>query len=230
MTGFHPVLPRASLPCAFLVALAGCAGGPDPEASGMSHMYVHLAEVGEIHSAVVDGAIDDTRAPARWLATHRGEEFPAAGQQALETMRNEARIIAAERNLAAVGRAVARMGNACGSCHSALGSGPDVAVGDPPPMSGVPSAYLKRHAWAAERLWEGLVGPSAAAWAAGASVLGSSSMDFGSNDQANRLGKRVQELSKKAADADTPRDRAMIYGDLLETCSLCHKTLQMRIR
>jgi cytochrome c556 len=230
VTGLHQGLPRTLLLSLSLVALAACAGGPDPEASGMSHMYVHYARVGEIHSAVVDGSIDDTRSPARWLATHRAEEFPAGGQEALEAMRNEARIIAAEDDLAGLGRAVARMGNACGSCHSALGSGPNITVVEPPPMSSVPSESMKRHAWASDRLWEGLVGPSAAAWAAGAGALGSSPMDFGTNDPANRLAMRVQGLSEKAAAASTPRDRAAVYGDLLETCSLCHRTLQMRMR
>ncbi len=230
MTAFPKRLPRTLFLLSGLVTLAACARGPNPEEAGMSHMYAHYARVGEIHAAVVDGAVDDTRAPARWLATHREDQFPAAGHEALEAMRNEARIIAAERELASLGRSVARMGNACGSCHSALGGGPRIAVGEPPPTSSVPSEYMKRHAWATDRLWEGLIGPSGPAWAAGAGVLGSSPMDFGTNDQANRLAKRVQELSKAASEASTPRDRASVYGELLETCSLCHGTLQMRMR
>lgn len=230
MTVFPKRLPQTLPLLSGLVALAACAGGPTPEEAGMSHMYAHYAQVGEVHAAVVDGSIDDTRAPARWLATHRDQEFPAEAQEALESMRNEARIIGQERDLASLGRAVARMGNACGSCHATLDAGPDITVGEPPPTSSVPSDYMKRHAWATDRLWEGLIGPSGAAWAAGAGVLGSSPMDFGTNDQANRLAKRVQELSKKAASAETSRERTAVYGDLLETCSLCHGTLQMRMR
>ncbi len=230
MTALPTRLPRTLVLLSWLVVLAACAGGPNPEEAGMSHMYVHYTQVGEIHAAVVDGSIDDTRAPARWLATHGEEELSAAGQEALEAMRSEARVVAEEHDLALLSHAVARMGNACGSCHAAMNAGPDITAAEPPPTSSVPSKYMKRHAWAADRLWEGLIGPSGRAWAAGAGVLGSSPMDFGTNDQANKLARRVQELSKKAADAATPGDRARVYGDLLETCSPCHGTLQMRMR
>jgi hypothetical protein len=53
--------------------------------------------------------------------------------------------------------------------------------------------------------------------------------DYG-NDQANRLAQRVHTLSRAARDAKTPTARAAVYGDFLETCSLCHGTLGMRMR
>ena len=230
MTASRSGFPRNVVLLSALAALAACAGGPDPEAAGPSHMYAHYSQVGEIHSAVVDGSVDATRGPARWLATHQGDELPEAGQPSLETMRNEARIIAAQRDLAEIGRSLARMGAACGSCHTALGQGPDITVAEPPPTSNVPSEHMKRHAWGADRMWEGLIGPSGSAWAAGAGALGSLPLDFGSNDQASRLAKLVHDLAGKAADARGPKDRAAVYGEVLETCSLCHSALNMRMR
>ena len=39
------------------------------------------------------------RRPARWLASHQAEQFPAAAEPALEQMRAEARIILAQDEL-----------------------------------------------------------------------------------------------------------------------------------
>jgi hypothetical protein len=222
---------RLTFLLAIIAGLTACAGGAAPDSDGMapSHMYAHYTQVGEIQDAVMRGDLDATRGPARWLATHQGDEYGAGGEEALEKMRTEARIIGGQRDILEIGRAVARMGAACGSCHSTTGGGPDITVGEPPPSSTNPGPHMARHAWGAERLWEGLFGPSDAAWAAGAGALSSMPLDFGANDQANRLARRVHELSRTARTVRAPADRARLYGDFLETCSLCHGALGMRL-
>jgi mono/diheme cytochrome c family protein len=192
-------------------------------------MYAHFTQVGGIQDAVVRGDLDATRGPARWLATHNDDQFGSAGDDAQAMMRNEARIIMEQKDILDIGRSVARMGAACGSCHTATGGGPSITVGEPPASSTNPGPHMVRHAWGADRLWEGLFAPSDAAWAAGAGALASMPLDFGANDQASRLAQRVHDLSQKAQTMKDLKDRTQIYGDFMETCSLCHGSLGMRI-
>lgn len=219
-----------ALPLAAALGLAACASGPDPGVMDPNHMYAHFNQVGEIQAALVAGDVDGTRAPARWLATHRESEFPAAGDEALEMMRTEARVIQGQENLLEVGRSVGRLGVACGACHEALDGGPTVRIEQAPASSRNGASHMQRHAWAVERLWEGLFAPSDAAWAAGAGALAGMPLDFGANDQANQLGKRVHALSAQAREAHTAKDRAEVYGQLMETCALCHGVLGLRLR
>lgn len=212
------------------LALTACAGGPDPKAAGASHMSAHYGQVDEIQEAVIAGNVDGTRDAARWLSTHPGQEFPATAGPALEAMRNEGRIMLRQNDILTVARTLGRMGVTCGSCHTALGANVTFPLEEPPPSSANPASQMLRHAWAMDRLWEGLSAPSDALWNAGAGALTSLPVDFGSNDQAHRLAARVHELSDNAKAATVARNRADIYGDLLETCALCHGALRMRER
>ncbi len=212
------------------LALTACAGGPDPEAAGTSHMSAHYGQVHVIQEAVVAGNVDGTRGAARWLSTHPGQEFPATAGPALEAMRNEARTMLRQNDILAVARTLGRMGVSCGSCHTALGANVTFPLEEPPASSANPASQMLRHAWAMDRLWEGLSAPSDALWIAGAGALTSLPVDFGANAQANQLAARVHELSDAARAAPVARNRADIYGDLLETCALCHGALRLSER
>lgn len=193
-------------------------------------MTEHFDQVAVIRDAVIRGALDETRGPARWLSTHDHEEFPAVARPSLDAMQNEARIMLAQDQVVDVGRSLARMGVACGRCHSAMGEGPNFQVTEPPALSPNPEPHMIRHKWAMDRMWEGLTGPSNTSWMAGAGALQDMPLEFDNNDQAEHLAQRVHELSKKALTVTGDRDRAQLYGDLLETCALCHATLKMRMK
>jgi mono/diheme cytochrome c family protein len=188
-------------------------------------MYTHYAQVGEIQDAVVAGDVAATRRPARWLASQRTDEYGPEGQDALDLMRAEALTIQRQTAIVAIGRSVGRMGTACGACHTATGRGPRIAIADTPPSTMNPGAHMLRHAWGADRLWEGLFAPSDVAWAAGTGALIGMALDFGATERANELAKQVHELGRKAQSVKDPEDRAGIYGDFLETCSQCHTLL-----
>lgn len=228
---FGPGLPLL----VFATALTGCAGGPQPAEDSPSHMYAHFTQVGQIRDAVVTGDVDATRRPARWLATHEGDSFSEAAQRPLETMRTEARVIAAQTDLGDIAHSVARLGNACAECHRITDGGPRLRSGDSPPASNGPSAHMVRHAWAVDRLWEGLITPSDAAWSAGAGALLGPPLEVAEPGesgptQATLLASRVHELGAVARDAPDPASRADAYAQLIETCSLCHDRLRMRAR
>lgn len=194
-------------------------------------MFAHFMQVGVIQSAIVNGDVDATRRPARWLASHQETQFPAAAQPALEQMRAEARVMLAQNELTDVARSLARMGTACGSCHQITDGGPSVNLSEAPPLTNEPDEHMLRHVWALDRMWEGLIAPSDAAWRAGAAALLNAPLHFdNAGDQAEMLAKNVHELAQRAHDATSAQDRAGVYGGLLQTCALCHDALEMRSR
>lgn len=211
-------------------ALAACAGGPGSEAASSGPAGSHHGQVDVIREAVVAGDVPATREPARWLSTHQGREYPAVAASSLAAMREQGRTMLAQTDILPVARTLGRMGVACAACHTALEARVKFPVELPPPTSTNLPQQMHRHAWAVDRLWEGLVGPSNASWIAGASALLGIPVDFGDNPQANRLAARVQDLAAQARHATTPERRADVYGDVLETCALCHSALRMRVR
>lgn len=226
----HPTRRRIPVALGSAVALMACAGGPGAGSAGLSHMQVHYGQVGEIQTAVIAGNVEGTRNAARWLSTHEGTEFPPTAAAALEAMRNEGRIMLQQRDILPVARTLGRMGVACGSCHTTLSAGVTFAIDATPAMATDARTQMVRHAWAVDRMWEGLVAPSDASWNAGAGALATMPLNFGANDQANRLAQRLRDLSAQGLQATAPRERSDTYGDVLETCALCHATLQLRIR
>ncbi len=85
-------------------------------------------------------------------------------------MQNAAQLALAAVDLKAAAVAVADMAQACGGCHLAL-SGPNFSGSSPAGEESSVVADMERHRWAADRMWEGLVGPSETAWLAGAATL-----------------------------------------------------------
>jgi cytochrome c553 len=220
---------RTSALLAGVLATWSCAGGPAPAETTGNHMFEHFGRADEIQSALILGEVEATRGPARWLATHRGEGIPDEGRESFEMMRTEARVIEHQTDLKELGRALGRMGVACGSCHEATGGGPKISLDAAAPHSGRGPEHMLRHAWALDRLWEGLFAPSDGAWEAGAAALMDMPSDFGSNDQANRLAKRVHALSQQARSASTSRQRVETYAEAIQTCALCHGALGLRL-
>lgn len=111
---------------------------------------------------------------------------------------------------------------ACADCHRRGGSPPafDRAPAVPPDDPSL-RARMSRHQWAADRLWEGLVGGSDRAWRSGLEVLAAQPL----SSPPDTTGRRLQLLAAAALDElprDTPAARARVYGELLVTCVACH--------
>lgn len=218
---------RIALTLAAGIAITSCAGRMDPGATGLTHMAQHYSQVLDIQKALVAGNLAAARPGARWLSEHRGDEYGTPAGPSLEVMRNEAATLLRQNDILPASRTLGRMGVACGDCHVALDVKVPFTLEEPPASSAIPAAQMTRHAWAMDRLWDGLSYPSDAAWRAGAGALTTMPVNFGNNDQANRLAARIHDLSGQAAVATTARERADTYGDLLETCALCHAALRL---
>ena len=207
------------------LSLAACASNPNTTGDPVQdHMYAHFSEAGKVQTAVVFGDLDGMRSAARNLAEHEEPQgLPEAGLPFLAAMRETAGQIAAESSLPDAAMETARLGATCGSCHEATDGGP---VFRPNGMSREDvSQTMVRHIQGADRLWEGLIGPSDRAWEAGADLLASGSVDPGT--MAARPGQEsmfaeIFRLGRLAQDADDQGERTQVYGQILSTCSGCH--------
>jgi hypothetical protein len=90
---------------------------------------------------------------------------------------------------------------------------------------------MARHAWATERLWEGLYVPSEKAWNGGAAVLAHETEPF-PPDLLKKGGVHVRtaaqdfaRLAQSTPAQKSPSDRAALYAQLLETCGVCHQMI-----
>jgi cytochrome c553 len=196
-------------------------------------MWTHYGKVGDMQSAVIMGDLERARQAARWVADHETlDDMPSGAEVHVTAMRDEARAGATAATLAEAATAVGRTARTCGACHTGLGVGPRFSVGSGP-GEGADSVATRmmRHLWAADRLWDGLVGPSEDAWTAGATALADypfsgADLDLASDAVVDSLAGMVQQLGTTAFGASDPYKRAEIYGALLGTCASCHMRVE----
>ena len=212
-------------------------GGPgrvmsmDP-ADLSAHMTLHDAQGLAMRDAVVRGDLQDLVAPAEWMAKHMNDqEFPPEWRESVRQMRMTSQVVANSQNLTDAARSLADLAGTCARCHERL-SGPKVFPMDPPARATDVQGRMMRHVWATDRMWDGIVGPSEAAWAAGSEILADAPLrptDFGPSailpDGVGRLAERVHRLGLDAARASSRTERVKIYGELLGTCATCHRAM-----
>jgi mono/diheme cytochrome c family protein len=192
-----------------------------------AHMQEHFTQVSTIQDAVIRGDLEAVAEPAEWLARHRPvDSLPAGWEPYVADMS-----LAAQRALEAstiedAAAAAAAMGLACGACHQATETGPKFTLGAEVNTARGVGAHMQRHRWAADRMWEGLVGPSDTSWAWGAASMREAALrPQGQPEQIEDLAKQVHQLGAQAEEAIEPEARATVYGELLGTCADCHTAL-----
>lgn len=95
------------------------------------------------------------------------------------------------------------------------------------PKSDSFSTRMHRHAWGSERLWEGLMAPSDAAWQAGAAALAHAPVKTpklpagAPKDFASSLTK-LRDLGVQASQATSAEERSKVYALTLAMCAECH--------
>lgn len=189
-------------------------------------MRAHFKETAEIRKAVIDGALAATVKPAEALGNMKALGTIQKGwKPSIDALRTAAQRFGQSPDLPGAAAAISDIGVACGSCHKAAG-GPKVEVGTPPAADKTLAGQMKRHAWATERLWEGLYVPSDAAWKAGADALAGEEFPkevlAKGGVHARSAAVRFASLVPTAGAKKSPADRAKLYAELLETCSACH--------
>lgn len=202
---------------------------PPPGSSRARVMHAHLTDALLIRKAVVAGTPERAADPAAALAkAENPEDLPPAWRQAVARMQQIAARINDGTSAAQVAGATADLGVACGGCHQSMG-GPKASSAPPPPEGSALAERMQRHAWATERLWEGLVVPSSEAWNAGAKALSGAPFPAEVLKQGGVHGRSAAndfaKLVGKAPGKKTVEERAALYAELLVTCGGCHRAI-----
>jgi cytochrome c553 len=199
-------------------------------------MTGHFSRAERLYAAVAAGDLGDVRVEAEGL-THEesGDGMGAGAKPYIEQLHAFAGLAARAPDLPAAASAVARVGATCGSCHVAMHKGPRYQVVGGPPAGTTPvAARMIRHRWAADRLWEGLIGPSDTAWKAGAGALYDAPLytdaltrDVEQYGPVTQLAWTVHDVGARALMEADHKARAELYGQLLGTCARCHGLLKI---
>ncbi|MCA9621359.1 MAG: hypothetical protein KC731_20190, partial [Myxococcales bacterium] len=135
-------------------------------------MKSHFGETVLIRRAIIAGDIDAAIPPAEAIAGLEDEaRLPEPWKTRVGELKAASDRIRQAPDLPEAAAAMADIGKSCAGCHLELGGPTFDPEPEPVPPAGDLVARMKRHVWASERLWEGLVGPSEAAWREGAAAL-----------------------------------------------------------
>lgn len=229
---FRSLRPVVILPVVALLAVTACGQDRPPEpAEVAAHMSEHYSRALDLQRAVVNGDMEAVEGTANWLAEHsKMSGAPASWDPYLAEMRAAAEVAAGAPDLYTAAKATARVGAACGDCHKGHGATVKFSIEGALAEGGDAEAHMNRHVWASARLWEGLVVPSAEVWQMGAKALDEVPLvpeELTDDDEVmtevQLTANRVHELGAGARQALDPDMRAATYGELLATCSRCHK-------
>ena len=207
------------------------AATPAPSEDITAYMAEHFAVVTWARDAVIKGNLDALRRPLLALADYQYQSVaPGGWLPALAKLQQAARLTADAKTLDLAATGVATIGRICGDCHRDTHGGPHFIGGHretKSPTSDTLGTRMYRHMWAADRLWEGLTGPSDEAWRAGADALARAPEKTPRADPplpprfATAL-LQVRELGQRALEADSLADRANVFGVFLASCAGCH--------
>ena len=214
-----------------VVVVASCkqsvappAAVPTPHA-GMAQL---LADATAARNALIAGDISRARRHLDAVAKSKTPPgLPEGSKPSLEAVRTAAAEGHKSTTPEGLGPAIAKVGAACGGCHRAFGSGPGLFAPPDLPQEG----SMARHAWAADRMWEGLIAPSTERYKVGATSLlteaGSdeglyAGLDPSKMRSASILHKLVHEGAEQAVSTDDEGRRVELYGALIGACAECH--------
>lgn len=199
-----------------------------PESSETkAKMTTHFLATSVMLAALVRGDLDGYHGAAAVVAKE-GEHGPPWSRST--TVREIASRAGDATTVADAADALAELGAACGDCHRSQG-GPKLDIGAPPSAVTSGSLRMARHRWAGEKLWQGLMQPSDAAWKTGAEVFANAPLVLDAVDaeapmpkqlDAFTLAARASAIAREASSATARDDRRRLFADLYTTCAGCH--------
>lgn len=237
---------RASIPLV-LASLLGCgappAPAPPPSApqgedaalwsavlAAQRHMHTRYAASQSLVDALTRSDMTAIRATASTLRTTSDPEALPRWQPYITAVQDAANQIELTTTLRAAASGTALLATRCATCHVAISARVRFRD-DPIPVDHAALAQqMTRHRWAAQQLWQGLIGPSEDRWTAGAEALIAMPFDIvaqaGSNDVDDAMW--IRAYGRRALAARSDSARADVFSDLLVTCAHCHATLRDR--
>jgi mono/diheme cytochrome c family protein len=202
------------------------------ESDSVKHMHAHLDAMKSIEAGIIAGNLDATREPATWLLEHdEPAGLPAAGSEFVATVRGAASALLEADSLGSAAEAASQMGLACGACHTASNVTVEFDEVERPSDKEKAKPHMQRHQWAADRMWEGLIGPDGVAFSRGANLLFESPVKpaelakLGGGDAAVGMSRRIHQLAANATTVSEPEEQAEIYAEFIANCGACHSEL-----
>lgn len=177
-----------------------------------------------IEKLLVRGKLDDARSLAKSIAQAPDEPGLDTWGARAALVRERAAAVANATTVEEGCRREAKLAEACAGCHLEAGVVPEFKPSALPPDKPSVGARMARHLWAADRMWEGMVGGSDEAWLAGLDVLAMPPVRELPRDRLE-LARRMQQLADQARQrksVDDLGERARAYGEILATCAACH--------
>lgn len=196
-------------------------------------MHGHYARARSVHDALVRADMDQARADMAVIATFEdANELPENLRPLLQQMQAEAANFAQATTLTEAGTTVGHMLARCGACHIESHGGPNVAE-TPIPEGDTVEARMRRHQWASDRMFDGLLTASPETFREGNEALTSAPLTQSElpatasqpPEQVVALTTHVRELGAEATHAVDDEARASIYGRYVATCGACHRLL-----
>jgi hypothetical protein len=192
-------------------------------------MHARFDAATELQTWIVRGDLSRVRTYARVLDALDEPAALAEWRPYVIAVRNAARQVVIAPDLVSAARATGAVGLACATCHVAMDAHLTFSPLQPPSEHG-----MQEHAWAAQQMWRGLIGPDDAHWISGAGALSTMPFDLlarvmtphYSGDRDDVV--RVRELADVARGVGLQGARGDVYGHLLAACTHCHAVLRDR--
>lgn len=192
-------------------------------------MRDHFTAVVLVRDALIAGNLELVRWNATFLAEREPDPSVASWSQYVAQLRERAAKVAGATTLPSAAMASTELALECGRCHAANAATPVFPALDRRVDASGTRPHMLRHQWAAEQMWNGLIGPSEERWNAGVAELAEAPLapeEIAANATVlpaiAELGEDVHALGAQGSKATTWNERAEIYGRLLATCASCH--------
>ena len=193
------------------------------------HMVEHFDRSANLLAAVIEGNLVAAKEHSSWLALHEGPKNLAEWLASIGELRTAAKQGETSDDLAAMSQVTANVAAACGNCHATSKSVPGFALVEHPETGSDANKRMLLHKWAADRMWEGLIGPSDELWSQGVAALAIAPLhDDQILDRASAApdivaqAQAVHDLANEGSNATTTEMRAELYGRFLANCASCH--------
>jgi hypothetical protein len=203
----------------------------EPSRAIEDFMVDHFVIATWSRDVLISGDLEAVREPLTALAAYDYRSVAPGGWMSyVAKMQQAAHVTSSAQTLELAAIGVATMARTCAECHVATGRGPAFTDGEDEGAAQNTDTLgerMRRHMWAADRLWEGLTAPSEDSWTAGAAVLARAPSPAPSADPPLPPDyvaaiAEVRELGVEALDASTLEARAEVYGRFLASCAGCH--------
>lgn len=227
-----------------LMATLGCGGKgaapvPPPPVEGetkdsqVTDMHLHFEDVNSIQLALISGNLVLARELAKQVRASFAGPAPEGWGPFIERSVASAEMLEVTDDLNMAARLAGAMAGTCGDCHRDQGI--EVVDHDavpPPRVDDKFQDFMVQHRWAADRMWEGIIAPSDAAWSAGAEVLASTELTL--EDIGDKLVmtpeiegwlQQIRKDGSAAATSESAEARQELYGSFLAGCASCHSAM-----